>query len=122
MSEPVAYLLGELSSAQNEAFERAMAADAALREEVERLRPVVTRLEQLPAEAWEDAEPPPLSLPEVGTTGGTAQELGTFNGEESTQELRSHGEQGASESGGCPCRQSRSNAKDASWTQSGDPR
>jgi anti-sigma-K factor RskA len=69
MSEPVDYLLGELDPSQAAAFERAMAADAALRDEVERLRPVVTRLERLPAEAWEDVEPPPLALPELGKPG-----------------------------------------------------
>jgi anti-sigma-K factor RskA len=69
VSEPVDYLLGELDPLQAAAFERAMASDAALRDEVERLRPVVTRLERLPAEAWEDVEPPPLALPEVETAG-----------------------------------------------------
>jgi anti-sigma-K factor RskA len=63
MSAPVAYLLGELDAAEVAEFERAMAADAALRAEVERLRPVVSRLERLPAEAWEDHEPPPLRMP-----------------------------------------------------------
>jgi anti-sigma-K factor RskA len=63
MSEPVAYLLGELDDAQVAEFERAMAADPALREEVERLRPVVTRLERVPHDAWEEVEPPPLMMP-----------------------------------------------------------
>lgn len=63
MSEPVAYLLGELDPVQSAAFERSMAADAELRAEVERLRPVVSRLEHLPAEAWEDPAPPPLRMP-----------------------------------------------------------
>jgi anti-sigma-K factor RskA len=58
-----AYLLGELDAEQRAAFERALAEDAALRAEVEQLRPVVSRLDALPAEAWEDAEPPPLRLP-----------------------------------------------------------
>jgi anti-sigma-K factor RskA len=58
-----AYLLGELDAEQRTAFERALAEDAALRAEVERLRPVVSRLDALPAEAWEDADPPPLRLP-----------------------------------------------------------
>ena len=61
MSEPVAYLLGELDASQIAAFERAMAGDAALRAEVERLRPVVSKLERLPAEAWQDPVPPPSS-------------------------------------------------------------
>jgi anti-sigma-K factor RskA len=63
MTEPVAYLLGELDAAQVTEFERALAADPALREEVERLRPVVTKLERVAAEAWEDVEPPPLVMP-----------------------------------------------------------
>ncbi len=63
MSEPVAYLLGELDEAQVAEFERAMATDPGLREEVERLRPVVTRLERVPREAWAEVEPPPLVMP-----------------------------------------------------------
>ena len=63
MSEPVAYLLGELDASQIAAFERAMASDAALRAEVERLRPVVSKLERLPADAWQDPAPPPLRMP-----------------------------------------------------------
>jgi anti-sigma-K factor RskA len=59
-----AYLLGELAGEERAAFERALAQDAALRAEVERLRPVVARLDALPGEAWEDApQPPPLRLP-----------------------------------------------------------
>jgi anti-sigma-K factor RskA len=62
-SELSAYLLGELDAERRAAFERALADDAALRAEVERLRPVVARLDALPAEGWEDApEPPPLRL------------------------------------------------------------
>jgi hypothetical protein len=64
MNEPTAYLLGELSGEETAAFERAMAADPALRAEVERLRPVVTRLHRLPPAAWEPAQPPPLTPPE----------------------------------------------------------
>ncbi len=63
MSEPVAYLLGELAPGEAAEFERAMATDAALRAEVERLRPVVSKLEHLPAEAWQDPLPPPLRMP-----------------------------------------------------------
>jgi len=63
MSDPTAYLLGELDPAEITEFERAMAADAALRDEVDRLRPVVTRLQRMPADAWESPEPPPLALP-----------------------------------------------------------
>ncbi len=58
------YLLGELEPAEASAFERRLGEDPALREEVERLRPVVGRLETLPAEVWEAPEPPPLVMPE----------------------------------------------------------
>jgi anti-sigma-K factor RskA len=67
MSQPrdqiSSYLLGEQSAAQAAEFERQLAADPELRTEVERLRPVVARLEGLPAEVWEPVEPPPLTLP-----------------------------------------------------------
>ena len=63
-TELSAYLLGELDTERHAAFERALAGDAGLRAEVERLRPVVARLDALPPEGWEDApEPPPLRLP-----------------------------------------------------------
>lgn len=62
-SEAAAFLLGELGAEERAAFERALAADPALRAEVERLRPVVTRLEGLPEEAWaEEVAVPPLRL------------------------------------------------------------
>ena len=55
------YLLGELPAAERAAFEAAMRDDAALRAEVEFLRPVVSRLETLEPAAWELAgELPPL--------------------------------------------------------------
>ena len=67
-SELSAYLLDELGAEERAAFERALAEDAELRAEVERLRPVVARLEALPAEGWEDVpEPPPLRLPDAAT-------------------------------------------------------
>ncbi|MGN6187919.1 MAG: anti-sigma factor domain-containing protein [Conexibacter sp.] len=69
-SELSAYLLGELGAEERVAFERALAEDPALRAEVERLRPVVARLEALPGEAWEDApDPPPLRLPREALAG-----------------------------------------------------
>ncbi len=68
MSEPAdqisSYLLGELGADQAAAFERRLEADPALREEVDRLRPLVVRLEAVPAEVWEAPQPPPLVLPE----------------------------------------------------------
>jgi anti-sigma-K factor RskA len=64
MNDATAYLLGELSGDEAAEFERAMAADPALRGEVDRLRPVVGRLHRLPPAAWEPPQPPPLAFPE----------------------------------------------------------
>jgi anti-sigma-K factor RskA len=58
------YLLGELGPGEAAAFERRLEADPELREEVERLRPLVARLDDLPDEVWEAPQPPPLVLPE----------------------------------------------------------
>ena len=60
--DAVSYLIGELDADQRRAFEEAMAADAAMRAEVERLQPAVDALESLPPEAWEMPEPPPLRI------------------------------------------------------------
>jgi len=57
------YLLGELSGDDLAAAERLLREDPAFRAEVDRLRPAVLRLEELPREAWEDLEPPPLAVP-----------------------------------------------------------
>jgi anti-sigma-K factor RskA len=57
------YLLGEMEPERAADFERALAKDADLRAEIEALRPVVKRLEALPAEGWDAASPPPLKLP-----------------------------------------------------------
>ena len=65
MNEAVDYLLGEMEPDRAARFEAELARDAHLRAEVERLRPVVTRLDALPGEAWERAEPPPLHEPAV---------------------------------------------------------
>jgi anti-sigma-K factor RskA len=55
------YLLGELEGEERARFEAALAADPALAAEVERLRPVVTRLATLEPAAWEPAgDLPPL--------------------------------------------------------------
>lgn len=59
-----AYLLGELGPEERLAFERAAVADPELREEVERLRPVVARLETLDARAWEPVPAPALHVAE----------------------------------------------------------
>ena len=55
------YLLGELSPGERARFEAELSRDPALAAEVERLRPVVARLETLDPSAWDDgADPPPL--------------------------------------------------------------
>ena len=63
MNEAVDYLLGEMDPERAVRFEVELAQNASLRAEVERLRPVVTRLDALPAEAWDGVEPPPLREP-----------------------------------------------------------
>ncbi len=67
MSEAVDYLLGELPPDRVARFEAELQRDATLRAEVERLRPVVTRLDALPAEAWASVPAPPLREPGVAT-------------------------------------------------------
>ena len=57
----VNYLLEELSPSDRARMERAMDADPALRDEVERMRPLVVDLEALPEEAW--AQAPAYGLP-----------------------------------------------------------
>ncbi|MFN8162163.1 MAG: anti-sigma factor [Solirubrobacterales bacterium] len=58
------YLLGELSAGERAEAERLMREDPSFRAEVERLRPVVERLSEMPAEGWESLDPPPLRLTE----------------------------------------------------------
>lgn len=53
------YLLGELSDELREVGDALMADDPRFRTEVERLRPLLVRLEDLPAEAWEGVVAPP---------------------------------------------------------------
>lgn len=67
MTEPreelVDYLLDEMSAGDRARMEQRLAADDDLQAELERLRPVVTGLADLPDEAWVRLEPPPLQLP-----------------------------------------------------------
>jgi anti-sigma-K factor RskA len=58
----VEYLLGELQPDSAAEFEVAMLSDPRLAAEVERLRPVVARLEAVPEDGWVPAEPPPLDV------------------------------------------------------------
>jgi anti-sigma-K factor RskA len=53
------YLLGELSPAERVHFEARLSADPELRAEVERLRPVVSRLQTLDPAAWDGGVDPP---------------------------------------------------------------
>lgn len=68
----VEYLLGELGPEELDRFEAALLLDAGLRAEVDRLRPVVTRLENHPEDAWQPADPPPLDVAAIVGAGETA--------------------------------------------------
>lgn len=57
------YLLGELGPEARAEAERRLREDEGFRLEVERLRPVVSRLGALPGEAWAPPAPPPLHMP-----------------------------------------------------------
>ena len=59
----VEYLLGELAAPDAARFEAEVERDPALQRPVEELRPVVTRLESVPAASWDAPEPPPLVMP-----------------------------------------------------------
>jgi len=55
------YLLGELDDAERRTFEAELARDPALAAEVERLRPIVSRLESLDAAGWDPPAAPALA-------------------------------------------------------------
>lgn len=57
--EPSDVIFGELTDAERAEAEERMRTDPEFREQVERLRPTVARLEELPDEAWQDLDPPP---------------------------------------------------------------
>ncbi|MBK5111813.1 MAG: anti-sigma factor [Thermoleophilia bacterium] len=59
----VDYLIGEMSPGEAAGFEREMEADLELAGMVDEMRPVVSRLEALPDEAWDQPAPPALVLP-----------------------------------------------------------
>ncbi len=61
--EIVAYLQGDLSEAEVAALEQKLAADPQLRDQIEKMRPVVATLEALPADAWRLPDSPPLVAP-----------------------------------------------------------
>jgi anti-sigma-K factor RskA len=65
----ISYLLDELAGDERERFETEMAADSGLRQMIEELRPVVTRLEEMSPEAWQPADPPPLDLARATSAG-----------------------------------------------------
>lgn len=66
----VEYLLGELSPEQSETFEASLSIDPGLRAEVERLRPVVGRLEGRGQDAWGALQPPPLDIAAIVAADG----------------------------------------------------
>jgi anti-sigma-K factor RskA len=68
----VEYLLGELSPDAAERFEGEMLSDARLAAEVERLRPVISKLNAVPGEGWAPPEPPALDVAAI--TGRVASE------------------------------------------------
>jgi anti-sigma-K factor RskA len=71
-----AYALGELDGAERERFERELAADPALRAEVEATRGTMAHLEALPGDAWPAAaagEP----APREGETAGAPEPVAT---------------------------------------------
>jgi anti-sigma-K factor RskA len=51
------YVLGELSESERDEAERLLRDDAEFAAEVDRLRPVVARLEEVPADVWEGIPP-----------------------------------------------------------------
>jgi anti-sigma-K factor RskA len=58
--DPLDVALGEVAPADAAEAARLMREDPRFRAEVERLAPVVARLERQPADTWAPAEPPPL--------------------------------------------------------------
>jgi anti-sigma-K factor RskA len=56
------YLLGELGPEEAARVTRLAHEDHAVAAEVARLRPIVTRLQTMPDDAWEPVEPPPLDV------------------------------------------------------------
>jgi anti-sigma-K factor RskA len=80
MSEPererdqaiAAYLVGELDEADRAEFDRRLAGDPGLRDEVEALRGVASSLAMLPEQAWTPPEPPRLSAPGEAVPQGPA--------------------------------------------------
>ena len=60
--EPIDVALGELSGEHAAEAARRMRDDDRFRHEVERLAPVVGRLERLPRDVWTPEEPPPLEV------------------------------------------------------------
>ncbi len=66
------YLLGELSPEDLLEAERLMREDPGFRADIERLRPVVSQIRELPPHAWEELEPPPLRMPADARPAGRA--------------------------------------------------
>lgn len=56
------YLLGELPDGQRDELRREIEADPQLSAELAELGPLVSKLEELPDEAWDQVEAPPLRL------------------------------------------------------------
>ena len=67
--DPHDYLLGELSEADEREAERLLREDSDFAERVERLLPVVSQLERVPDEVWQDI--PPLEPPQPALSSGS---------------------------------------------------
>jgi anti-sigma-K factor RskA len=65
--DPTDYLLGELEEPDRTRAAELERDDPAFGAEVARLKPLVTRLQGLPPDTWENVEPPPLVLPPDAT-------------------------------------------------------
>ncbi len=65
--DPADYLLGELSEEERAEAERLLREDPGFRAGVERLGPVVSRLDALPPEAWQELRPREIPAPAPAT-------------------------------------------------------
>lgn len=68
--EIIDYLLGELDELDRVRFERSLQEDAALRAEVDRMRPVLARLDELPAAVWDHVAENGAGAPEGARPAG----------------------------------------------------
>ena len=92
MSEPFDisdYLLGEMEPSEQRRAEKLMSDDEGLRLRVEGLASACSRLEDLPAEAWEQPEPPELLIPAAETAMPAGETASTSTKPERSRRRRS---------------------------------